>query len=337
MIPVYIFYSMFGFQRTGDSIWAFADQLGARLPDRRDGRSHDADRRGAAARRRPLAAARGDQPGRRAYDPAFAYEVAHIIQDGLRRMYGDRRAPARRGRLLLPDRLQRADHPAARARATSTSRACCAGIYRSRARPPTGDGDERPRVQLLASGVGVPWALKAQQLLAEDWSVRRRRLVGDVVERAAPRRGRCDECNLLHPGRGRADAVRDAGARRRRRSGRRGQRLHARRARPDRALGARRLARRSAPTASASPTPAPRCAGSSRSTRPSITVAALDSSPAAARSSRSRSRRPPRATTFSTTPRSTPPAASRRISRPQRADLDRQGRVRPGRPGRTEM
>ena len=44
MIPFYIFYSMFGFQRTGDSIWAMADQLGARLPDRRHGRAHHADR-----------------------------------------------------------------------------------------------------------------------------------------------------------------------------------------------------------------------------------------------------------------------------------------------------
>ena len=44
LIPVYVFYSMFGFQRTGDQFWQMADQLGARLRARRDRRPHDADR-----------------------------------------------------------------------------------------------------------------------------------------------------------------------------------------------------------------------------------------------------------------------------------------------------
>ena len=53
MIPFYIFYSMFGFQRTGDQIWAFGGRARTRLPDGRHGRPDDAHRRGSPARRRP--------------------------------------------------------------------------------------------------------------------------------------------------------------------------------------------------------------------------------------------------------------------------------------------
>ena len=55
MIPFYIFYSMFGFQRVGDLAWAAGDMRCARLPARRHRRAHDAQRRGPAARGRPLA------------------------------------------------------------------------------------------------------------------------------------------------------------------------------------------------------------------------------------------------------------------------------------------
>ena len=55
MIPVYIFYSMFGFQRTGDSIWAAADQMARGFLRRRHRGAHHADRRGPAAQRRALA------------------------------------------------------------------------------------------------------------------------------------------------------------------------------------------------------------------------------------------------------------------------------------------
>ncbi len=89
MVPFYIFYSMFGFQRVGDLLWAAADArargflLGATAGrttlqgeglQHQDGHSH------------VLASV---VPTCRAYDPAFAYEVGVIIEDGLRRMYGD--------------------------------------------------------------------------------------------------------------------------------------------------------------------------------------------------------------------------------------------------------
>ena len=89
MVPIYVFYSMFGFQRTGDSIWAAADQMArgfligataGRTTLTGEGLQH-------ADGHSPLLAA--TNPAVVAYDPAYAYEIAHIVQDGLRRMYGD--------------------------------------------------------------------------------------------------------------------------------------------------------------------------------------------------------------------------------------------------------
>src|SRR5690606_5522727 len=89
MIPIYIFYSMFGFQRTGDSLYAAADQmargfvLGAtagRTTLTGEGLQH------ADGHSQLLATT---NPGVVAYDPAWAFEIAHIVKDGLRRMYGE--------------------------------------------------------------------------------------------------------------------------------------------------------------------------------------------------------------------------------------------------------
>src|SRR4029077_7288152 len=89
MIPFYIFYSMFGFQRTGDQFWQFADQLGrgfglgataGRTTLTGEGLQH------ADGHSLLLAAT---NPAAGTYDPAFSYELAHIISDGLKRMYGE--------------------------------------------------------------------------------------------------------------------------------------------------------------------------------------------------------------------------------------------------------
>jgi pyruvate dehydrogenase E1 component len=88
-IPFYIFYSMFGFQRTMDQIWAFGDCRGrgflmgataGRTTLMGEGLQHDDGHSHLLASAVPTV-----QP----YDPAFAYEMAVIIQDGLRRMYGE--------------------------------------------------------------------------------------------------------------------------------------------------------------------------------------------------------------------------------------------------------
>ena len=151
MIPFYIFYSMFGFQRTGDSIWAMADQLArgfligataGRTTLTGEGLQH-------ADGHSPLLAA--TNPAVVHYDPAFAYEVAHIMQSGLR---ADVRRPrprtARTSSSTSPSTTSRSRSPPSPR--TSTSRASCAGIHQVA----TAEG-EGPRVQLLASGVGYPW------------------------------------------------------------------------------------------------------------------------------------------------------------------------------------
>ena len=102
-IPFYIFYSMFGFQRTGDQMWAFGDARGrgflmgataGRTTLTGEGLQHDDGHTHILA---------STIPNLRAYDPAFAYELAAVVRDGIERMYG---AEAR-GRLLLRLDLQR--------------------------------------------------------------------------------------------------------------------------------------------------------------------------------------------------------------------------------------
>ena len=91
MIPIYIFYSMFGFQRTGDGLWAAADQmtrgflLGAtagRTTLNGEGLQHEDGHSLLLASTNPACVA---------YDAAFAFELGHIARDGLRRMYGETR------------------------------------------------------------------------------------------------------------------------------------------------------------------------------------------------------------------------------------------------------
>jgi pyruvate dehydrogenase E1 component len=89
MIPLYIFYSMFGFQRTADELWAAADQmtrgflLGAtagRTTLNGEGLQHEDGHSLLIAATNPAVVA---------YDPAFAFEIAHIVENGLHRMYGE--------------------------------------------------------------------------------------------------------------------------------------------------------------------------------------------------------------------------------------------------------
>jgi pyruvate dehydrogenase E1 component len=171
MIPVYIFYSMFGFQRTADSIWAFADQLGrgfligataGRTTLTGEGLQH-------ADGHSPLIAA--TNPACVAYDPAFAYEVSHIVQDGLRRMYGSsddfpNGEPVFYYLTVYNEPVAMPPEPSG-----VDVDGILKGIHHVSAAE-SGEGDSRPQVQLLASGVAVPWALRAQRLLADEWGVR---------------------------------------------------------------------------------------------------------------------------------------------------------------------
>ena len=89
MIPIYIFYSMFGFQRTGDQLWAAADQLtrgfllgatAGRTTLNGEGLQHQDGHSLLLASTNPACVA---------YDPAFGFELGHIVRDALRRMYGN--------------------------------------------------------------------------------------------------------------------------------------------------------------------------------------------------------------------------------------------------------
>ncbi len=203
MIPVYVFYSMFGFQRTGDSFWAAADQmtrgfvLGAtagRTTLNGEGLQHQDGHSHLLASTNPAVVA---------YDPAWSYELAVIAEDALRRMYGE--DSASEGGPRDPNvyyYLTIYNEPVLQPAMAETvdDEAIVRGMYRFAAAPAL-DG-ETPRAQLLASGVAVPWALKAQRLLAEEWGVAAD--VWSITSWTELRRDAiaCDEEALLHPDRG---------------------------------------------------------------------------------------------------------------------------------------
>ncbi|HET6166725.1 MAG TPA: pyruvate dehydrogenase (acetyl-transferring), homodimeric type [Marmoricola sp.] len=169
MIPFYIFYSMFGFQRTGDGIWAMADQLArgfligataGRTTLTGEGLQH-------ADGHSPLLAA--SNPAVVHYDPAHAHEIAHIMQDGLRRMYTvTPEHPAGEDVIFyLTVYNEPVEQPAEPADLDVSG--LLKGVYHFADGPDL--GPDAPKVQLLASGVGFPWIKDAQQLLAQDWGV----------------------------------------------------------------------------------------------------------------------------------------------------------------------
>ena len=162
MIPIYIFYSMFGFQRTGDAFWAAMDQmcrgfvLGAtagRTTLNGEGLQHQDGHSMLLASTNPAVVA---------YDPAFAYEVAHIVKDGLRRMYGENSENIYYYLTVYNEPYVQPAEP---------DEVDVEGILRGMHLVSPAKENSAPRAQLLASGVGVNWALKAQELLREDWGI----------------------------------------------------------------------------------------------------------------------------------------------------------------------
>ncbi len=190
MIPFYIFYSMFGFQRTGDSIWAMADQLArgfligataGRTTLTGEGLQH-------ADGHSPLLAA--TNPAVVHYDPAFAYEVGHVMRSGLERMYGEDPENVIFYMTVYNEPVPQPAEP---------EDVDVEGILRGMHRVSVADGDG-PRVQLMASGVGYPWIDKARQLLADDWGVRADTWSVTSWNELARDAIAADEWNLLHPG-----------------------------------------------------------------------------------------------------------------------------------------
>ncbi|MDI5968102.1 pyruvate dehydrogenase (acetyl-transferring), homodimeric type [Streptomyces sp. SL13] len=162
LIPVYVFYSMFGFQRTGDQFWQMGDQLArgfvlgataGRTTLTGEGLQH------ADGHSQLLAST---NPACVAYDPAFGFEIAHIVQDGLRRMYGEDSEDVFYYLTVYNEPIQHPAEPEA-----VDAEGILKGLYRYQ----EGRAGAIP-AQILASGVAVPWALEAQRLLAEEWNVR---------------------------------------------------------------------------------------------------------------------------------------------------------------------
>jgi pyruvate dehydrogenase E1 component len=187
MVPFYIFYSMFGFQRIGDFIWAGGDMqakgflLGATAGrttlageglQHQDGHSH-------------LAAS--TIPNCVAYDPAFGYELAVIIQDGLRRMYEKQERIFYYITVMNENYVQPAMPEGVKD-----------GILHGMYRLSTG-GRGKVRVQLLGAGTILREVIAAAEILEKEYHVPAD--VWSVTSFSELRRDGldCERWNLLHP------------------------------------------------------------------------------------------------------------------------------------------
>ncbi|MFI3247187.1 MAG: pyruvate dehydrogenase (acetyl-transferring), homodimeric type, partial [Ferrimonas sp.] len=160
MIPFYIYYSMFGFQRVGDMAWMAGDQqargflLGAtagRTTLNGEGLQHEDGHSHILANTVPNCVS---------YDPTFAYEVAVILQDGIRRMYGDQENVFYYLTLMNENYAQ----PAMPAGAEE---GICRGIYRLK----TVAGTTEQQVQLLSSGTIMTQVLEAAEILSREYGI----------------------------------------------------------------------------------------------------------------------------------------------------------------------
>jgi pyruvate dehydrogenase E1 component len=190
MIPIYIFYSMFGFQRTGDGFWAAADQLvrgfvvgatAGRTTLNGEGLQHEDGHSHLLASTNPAIVS---------YDPAFGFELGHIVKDGLRRMYGENSENVYYYLTVYNEPYMQPAEPE-----NLDIEGLLKGIYLYA----PAEIRSKKKAQLLASGVGVNWALKAQKLLAQDWDIAAS--VWSVTSWNELRRDglETDSHNLLHP------------------------------------------------------------------------------------------------------------------------------------------
>ncbi|MDP6892507.1 MAG: pyruvate dehydrogenase (acetyl-transferring), homodimeric type [Verrucomicrobiota bacterium] len=160
MIPFYIFYSMFGFQRVGDMTWLAGDQqargflLGAtagRTTLNGEGLQHEDGHSHILA---------GTVPNCISYDPAFAYEVAVIIQDGLRRMYGPDQENIYYYLTLMNEAYYQPAMP------KGVEEGICKGIYKLLSQK-----GKKTKVQLLGSGTILNEVIKASEILSEEYDI----------------------------------------------------------------------------------------------------------------------------------------------------------------------
>jgi pyruvate dehydrogenase E1 component len=189
MIPFFIFYSMFGVQRTGDLWWAAGDSrargfllggtagrttLNGEGLQHEDGHSH-------------IWAA--SVPNCIPYDPTFAYEVAVILQDGLRRMVADQEDVY----YYITVMNENYAHPA-------LPKGAEAGILKGMYRFKKAAAGKAPRVQLLGSGTILNEVIAAADLLKKDWKVSADIWSCPSFTLLARDGEDCERWNLLHPG-----------------------------------------------------------------------------------------------------------------------------------------
>jgi pyruvate dehydrogenase E1 component len=165
-VPFFIFYSMFGFQRVGDLIWAFADSrgkgfllggTGGRTTLLGEGLQHQDGHSPVLASTVPTCAS---------YDPAYVYEIAVIVQDGLRRMYQEKED---RFYYIM---LYNEDYPMPEMPAAPSKEKVQEGILRGAYKLKPAEGKKaKSEVQLFGSGTILNEALRAQQILAEKYNV----------------------------------------------------------------------------------------------------------------------------------------------------------------------
>ncbi|MFW0774480.1 transketolase-like TK C-terminal-containing protein, partial [Paenarthrobacter nitroguajacolicus] len=117
-------------------------------------------------------------PAVKTYDPAYGYEIGHIIRHGLEEMYGDNSEGTGTGEdrnvmYYLTVYNEPITQPAEPGNLDING--LLKGIYKLAEAPAPAtegnNGNNRPTANILASGVSVPWALEAQRILAEDWNV----------------------------------------------------------------------------------------------------------------------------------------------------------------------
>jgi pyruvate dehydrogenase E1 component len=159
MVPFYIFYSMFGFQRTGDFIWAAGDsQARGFLVGGTAGRTTLAGE-GLQHQDGHSLLLSSTVPNCISYDPAFAYELAVVIQDGLRRMFAEQQDVF----YYITCMNENYEHPAMPADAAA---GILKGMYLFRA-----GGRGKVRVNLFGSGTILREALAAAEVIEQDYGV----------------------------------------------------------------------------------------------------------------------------------------------------------------------
>ncbi|MSU63193.1 MAG: pyruvate dehydrogenase (acetyl-transferring), homodimeric type [Pedosphaera sp.] len=188
MVPFYIYYSMFGFQRIGDQIWLAGDirakgfLLGAtsgRTSLNGEGLQHqDAHSLLHAS----------TVPTLMAYDPAFAYEMAVIIQDGMRRMYAE-------GEEIFYYLTLYNENHAMPAMPAGSEEGILKGLYKFK----HGDTKKIHKAHVFGSGPLINSALKAQQILAERYNVSADVWSATSYKSLRNDALRCTRWNMLHP------------------------------------------------------------------------------------------------------------------------------------------